>query len=615
MSRLSSDPTSRGGTKARSARRAVRAAACCIRCWGPLLGMLLIASCRPSHAGRDGSRADSGEDMGRVRVRFPDAWPFSADQRPVKERHAMVVSTDSLASAAGLEVLRDGGNAVDAAIAVHFALAVTHPQAGNLGGGGFMIVRLSDGTRAALDFREKAPGLATRDMYLDAHGEVREASWTGPLAAGVPGSVAGMEAAHRRFGSLSWRRLLAPAIRYADGVPLSEDLRRSLVAQRDRLSRFPQTAAALLPGGEVPDAGSTYRQPDLARTLRAIAESGASAFYRGWIADSIAAQMERDGGIIRRQDLAAYEAVWREPVRISYEGREILSMPPPSSGGVTLAELLNVVSKFDLAEAGWHSARAIHLMVEAMRRAYADRNRYLGDPDFVPMPLARLMSRAHADSLRSTIDVSHASRSEDFGEVASEGVETTHFSIVDADGNAVAETTTLNGSFGSGVVVRGAGFLLNNEMDDFAAKPGSPNAYGLVQGEANAIRPGKRMLSSMTPTVVVGADGKVELVTGTPGGATIITSIFQILVNHMDYGLGVQTSVNAPRFHHQHLPDRVFFERGGLEPAVMAELRRLGHTLAERKRFSGDVESIYIGPDGTRYGAADPRGDGSALGY
>ncbi len=547
--------------------------------------------------------------------RFPTDWEFAATQPAVSAPRAMVVSVDSLASAAGLEILRAGGNAVDAAIAVQFALTVTHPQAGNIGGGGFMIVRLADDTRAALDFRERAPGLAGHDMYLDEDGEVTEASWTGHLAAGVPGSVAGMEEAHRRFGSLPWPRLLEPSIRYARGYRLGSRLAGSLASQTERFARFESTAAVFVPGGKPVAAGATFVQADLARTLEAIASGGAHAFYEGWIADSLVAEMERGGGLISHTDLASYEAVWRDPIEIEYRGREIISMPPPSSGGVTLTELLQIVEGYDLGAIGWHSADAIHFAVEAMRRAYADRNHYLGDPDFVEIPMSRLLSRAHADSLRSTIDPARASRSEGINRTVAESPETTHFSVVDEAGNAVAVTTTLNGGFGSGVVVRGAGFLLNNEMDDFAAKPGSPNSYGLVQGEANAIQPGKRMLSSMTPTIVVAPGGRVELVTGTPGGATIITSVFQIVTGHIDFGLPVQTSVNAPRFHHQNLPDVIMFEREGLHPDLVAELVRRGHEVRERRGYSGGVQSIYIAPDGTRFGAADPRQGSTALGY
>ncbi|MCL7964076.1 MAG: gamma-glutamyltransferase [marine benthic group bacterium] len=530
----------------------------------------------------------------------------------------MVVSTDSLASAAGLEILREGGNAVDAAIAVQFALAVVHPVAGNIGGGGFLVARLADDTRLALDFRERAPAGASKDMYLDASGNVTEDSWIGHRAAGVPGSVAGMEAAHDRYGTLPWSRLLEPSIRLArDGFLIESRHYADLHGARERLARFPASAEAFLPGGSAPAIGARFVQPDLARTLQAIADDGASGFYSGWVADSIAAEMKRGGGLITRGDLSEYEAVWREPIEFDYRGWKILSMPPPSSGGVTMGQILNIVESWELGgpDLAWHSPEAIHLAVEAMRRAYADRNFYLGDPDHVEMPIERLLSQSYADSLAGTIDPKQASRSEEFNRVPLESPQTTHFSIIDEAGNAVAVTTTLNGGFGSYVVVRGAGFLLNNEMDDFTSKPGVPNAYGLVQGEANAIAPGKRMLSAMTPTVVINPEGRTELITGTPGGSTIITSIFQIVSNHIDFGLPVRTSVDAPRFHHQNLPDEIRYERGGLDPATVSALRQMGHEVRERSGISGDVESIWIAPDGTRYGAADRRRDGSALGF
>ena len=549
-------------------------------------------------------------------VEFPAAWRFTAGAEPTSGRRGMVVSTDSLASAAGLEILKAGGNAVDAAIAVQFALAVVHPVAGNIGGGGFMVARLADDTRIALDFREEAPGAASKDMYLDDAGDVTDASWVGHLAAGVPGSVAGMEAAHERYGTLPWDRLLAPAIRLArDGFVVESRHHDDLFWGRERLSRFPATAAAFLPSGQAPPKGSTFRQPDLARTLETISAQGARGFYHGWVADSIAAEMKRGGGLITKQDLTGYRAIWRDPIEIEYRGWTLVSMPPPSSGGVTMGQILNIVESWELGSLGWHSPAAIHLAVEGMRRAYADRNFYLGDPDYVEMPIDRLLSQTYADSLAGTIDPDHASRSEEFNRVPLESTQTTHFSIMDEAGNAVAVTTTLNGGFGSYVVVRGAGFLLNNEMDDFTSKPGVPNAYGLVQGEANAIAPGKRMLSAMTPTVVINPAGRTELITGTPGGSTIITSIFQIVSNHIDFGLPVRTSVDAPRFHHQNLPDVIRFERNGLSQATVDALRAMGHEVSERSDNSGDVESIWIAPDGTRYGAADRRRDGSALGY
>jgi gamma-glutamyltranspeptidase/glutathione hydrolase len=528
----------------------------------------------------------------------------------------MVVSTDSLASAAGLAVLREGGNAIDAAVAVHFALAVVYPQAGNLGGGGFMIVRTADGREATLDFRERAPLAARRDMYVEEDEEVGASSRTGHLAAGVPGSVAGMVKAHRRFGRLPWDRLLEPARRLAaDGFPVSKRLHDALTAQVERVDRFPATAAIFLPDGLPPARGTVLRQPDLARSLDAISDSGADVFYRGWIADSVVAEMERGGGLISKRDLEEYRAIWRRPIVIQYADRRIISMGPPSGGGIVLGEMLGMLERFDLRGVEYRSADEIHLMAEAMRRAYADRNRHLGDPDFVSVPIDRLLSPSYLDSLGKTIDPARATPSQPEVAAGPESAQTTHYSVVDSAGNAVAVTTTINGSFGSAAVVRGAGFLLNNEMDDFTTRPGEPNMYGLVQGESNSIAPGKRMLSAMTPTIVIAPDGRTELVTGTPGGPTITTSVLQVLVAQLDHGLGAQQAVNAPRVHHQHIPDLLYYERGGLEPSVIDDLEGRGHRLEERAGFSGDVQSIYVAPDGVRYGAADPRRGGAALGY
>ena len=579
--------------------------------FGPVAILLLAAASACSS-----SAPETRPPLAASEVEFPASWRYSGLTEAVRADSGMVVSTDSLASAAGLEILRAGGNAIEAAIATSFALAVVNPAAGNIGGGGFMVARLADDTRFALDYREEAPGAATADMYVDAEGRVTDKGVRGHLASGVPGSVAGLEAAYVRYGQLPWARLLEPSIRLArDGFEIADRHYSSIRSTREKLSQFPVSAATFLPRGEPPEVGSTFQQPYLARTLQAIADGGAAAFYRGWIADSLTAEMRRGGGLISREDLAAYEAVWRDPVRAEYRGYEVLSMPPASSGGTTLTQILNIVEGFDLQASGWHSAESIHLAVEAMRRAYADRNYYLGDTDFVDVPLDMLTSESYADSLRSSIDMNQASVSEDFNRVPVESENTTHLSVVDASGNAVAVTTTLNSGFGSGVVVRGAGFTLNNEMDDFTSRVGVPNLYGLVQGEANAIAPGKRMLSAMTPTIVINPQGRTELVTGTPGGATIITTVFQIVTNHIDFGLPVQTSVNAPRFHHQHLPDLIRYEKNGLSESVIDELRALGHEVSERGGISGNVESIYIAPDGTLFGGADPRRDSKALGY
>lgn len=572
------------------------------------LAVLSLGACAPA--------GEAGGGAGSATVSFPDGWEYPPSEAlTTSASGGMVVTTDSLASAAGREMLRAGGNAVDAAIAVQFALAVVHPAAGNIGGGGFMVVRTGSDSTASLDFREEAPGAATGDMYLDEQGEATDASWTGPRASGVPGAVSGMRKAHEKYGSLPWERLLQPAIRLAEGIVMDEEMHDNIDGETDRLTQFPASAAKWLPAdGEPVAVGDTFRQPDMARTLRAIAETGGEAFYSGWIADSLVAQMERSGGIITREDMAAYEAVWREPIEAEYRGYRLVSMPPPSSGGVTIAEILNITESVGLDTLGYHSADHVHVAVEAMRRAYGDRNYYLADPDFEEMPLEMLTSQEYADSLAASIRMDTVSPSQRFNKVPTESTETTHFSVVDSAGNAVAITTTVNGYFGSAVTVRGAGFVMNNEMNDFAVNPGEPNAFGLVQGEVNAIEPGKRMLSSMSPTIVVNPEGRTELVTGTPGGATIITTVYQMVSNHVDYGMEVGTAVNAPRFHHQNLPNEVEYERSGLADSVAAELESRGHEMVEEDGYSGDVESIYIAPDGTLVGAADPRRGGSALG-
>jgi gamma-glutamyltranspeptidase/glutathione hydrolase len=526
----------------------------------------------------------------------------------------MVVSGSPLASQVGVEILKRGGNAVDAAVAVGFALAVVHPEAGNLGGGGFLVLRLADGTVRTLDYRETAPARASRDMYLDAQGRPTDRSLTGHLAAGVPGSVAGLAEAHRRYGTLPWADVVAPAIRLArDGFVVDEFRSRSLAASADRLARFPASRAQFLPGGTAPAAGTTFRQPDLAATLQLLADSGPDPFYRGRIADLIVREMERGGGIISKADLEAYRPVWREPIAIHYRGYTIYSMPPSSSGGVTLAEILNILEGYDpLPEFG--TAAYVHLLAEAMRRAFVDRNRYLGDPAFVTMPLDRLLSKEYAARLRAEIDPHRATPTPAFVSSGPEGSHTTHYSVVDAAGNAASVTTTLNSSYGSAVTVTGAGFLLNNEMDDFAAAPGRPNQYGLVQGEANAIQPGKRMLSAMTPTIVVDPQGRLRLVLGSPGGPTIITSVAQVILDVLDHHMALSDAVAAVRVHHQAWPDRLYYERGGLLPETVAALRAMGHVVEERSGYSGDIAAIER-RGSVWIGVPDPRRGGGAAGY
>ncbi|GIW51606.1 MAG: gamma-glutamyltransferase [Gemmatimonadales bacterium] len=552
--------------------------------------------------------------QGQLPPGFPAGW--SLLERTVAETatSGMVVSGSPIASAVGAEILKRGGNAVDAAVAVGFALAVVHPEAGNLGGGGYMVIRLADGTVSTLDYRETAPGRASRNMYLDEQGRVTDRSVIGHLAAGVPGSVAGMFEAHRRYGSLPWRDLVQPAVRLAkEGFVIDEFRSRSIASSARKLAQFPASRSQFLPNGEAPKPGTLFQQPDLAATLQAIADSGAPVFYRGYIADLIVAEMERGGGIISKEDLAGYRPIWRDPVVIRYRGHTIYSMPPSSSGGVTLAEILNILEGYDpLPPFG--AAESVHLKAEAMRRAFIDRNRYLGDPAFVSMPLDRLLSKEYAATLRSDIDPQKASKTPAFVSSGSEGTNTTHYSIVDSRGNAVSVTTTINSSYGSGVTVTGAGFLLNNEMDDFAAAPGRPNQYGLVQGEANAIAPGKRMLSAMTPSIVLDPQGRLRMVLGTPGGPTIITSVAQVILNVIDHGMTLAEAVAAPRIHHQAWPDQIFYERGGLSDAVVETLRSWGHTVEERSGYSGDIAAIEW-RGGRWIGVADPRRGGGAAGY
>ena len=575
------------------------------------LGLVVAtATCVPEGSPPDGGESDAS-------VSFPDSWRYPSDTPPVTAERGMVVSTDRYASEIGVQVMQAGGNAVDAAISVSLALAVVNPEAGNIGGGGFMVVRMADGTTAALDYREKAPLAATREMFLDEHGNLTDKSVVGHLAAGVPGTVMGMWEAHRRFGSLPWEDLVEPAVGLAEGFEVEARFRSNLVNSEDGIRRFATTAATFLPDGHVAELGETFAQPELAATLGRIRDAGADGFYGGETADLIVAEMERGRGIISHEDLQAYTAAWREPIEFTYRGYGVLSMPPSSSGGATMAEMANILEGHDLSTLEWHSAEMVHLLAESWRRAYSDRNEYLADPDFVDMPLERMTSKAYARERGADI-TDRATPSAEVGpglEPPQEGEHTTHFSVVDPDGNAVSVTTTINSFFGSKVTVAGAGFVLNNEMDDFAAKPGTPNQFGLVQGENNAVGPGKRMLSAMTPTIVTHPDGELLFVTGTPGGATIITTVFQTIVNVVDYGMNVVQAVNAPRVHHQHLPDQIFYENGGLSAEVVAALEARGQTMVERSGVSGDVQAIVVMPDGSLQAASDPRRGGMAVGW
>jgi gamma-glutamyltranspeptidase/glutathione hydrolase len=541
---------------------------------------------------------------------------------PVWAKSAMVSVQEAVAAEVGLQVLRDGGNAVDAGVAVALALAVTLPRAGNLGGGGFMMVHDAEtGETRAIDYREMAPASATRDMYLDADGNADSTlSRFHGLAVGVPGTVAGMQLALETYGTMTLEQAAAPAIRLAeDGILVTADLADSLKALEKRMKTWPATAAIFYKeDGSFYEPGDVLKQPDLAATLKKIAAEGPDGFYKGEVAEKIAASVQEAGGSMTVEDLANYRAVIRAPVTGTYRGHEIVSMPPPSSGGTHIIQILNVMEGYPIGFLGHNSSDTIHLMAEAMKRAYADRSEYLGDPDFVDVPVKALTSKDYAAKIRDGISLNRATPSATIkpGKLAPyESDQTTHFSIVDKDGNAVSNTYTLNFSYGSGMTAAGTGVLLNNEMDDFSAKPGVPNAYGLIGGEANAVKPGKRPLSSMSPTIVL-KDGKPFLVTGSPGGSRIITTTLQVISNMIDHGMNVAEATHAARIHHQWLPDEIRVEDGGLSRDTVAALEAKGHTIAV-KSVMGSTQSIHVDTDkGLLLGASDPRRTGSAtVGY
>lgn len=536
----------------------------------------------------------------------------------VSGSHGVVTSRSQLASDVGVEILQQGGNAIDAAVAVGFALAVTHPSAGNIGGGGFMVIKLDDGTVVTQDHREKAPGAAFPDMFLDATGDVdRRKSLYSAQASGVPGSVAGMLDALDRYGSMSRQDVMAPAIRLAEqGFALTPDMAGDFARVADSMSGYPASTAIFTNNGEPWQAGDLWVQSDLAESLKRISEQGKDGFYRGRTADLLVAEMRRLGGMITHEDLQAYDVQWREPIKGSYRGYDIWSMPPPSSGGVLVVQMLNMLEPYDLGDLGWGTADTIHLMVEAQRRAYADRAEHMGDPDFYPVPLAMLTDKDYARERFSDFNPEQASDSEDIGAGSwpAESTETTHYSVMDKDGIAVSVTTTLNLGYGNRIVVPGAGFLLNNEMDDFSAKPGAPNAYGLLGDEANKIEPGKRMLSSMTPTIVT-QDGETVLVTGSPGGSTIINTVFQVILNTLDHDMGVAEAVAAPRIHHQWQPDIVRYEPDAFVEGALETLENMGHTEMRPGGYGiGDANSILV-RDGVMHATSDPRNDGGAAAY
>ena len=545
-------------------------------------------------------------------ARFPSRGEGGRQSGPFE--NGMAVSADRLATLAGLEVLKDGGNAVDAAVAMGFALAVTFPRAGNLGGGGFMMIYLADrGEAVAVDYREKAPEKATRDMFLDENGEVdNEKARNSIYSSGVPGTVAGLATALEKYGTIPLEKALGPAIELAEkGFPVDRELRESLLEAREGMKRSGESMEVFFPkNGEPPRVGEILVQKNLAWTLREIRKNGPAAFYRGAVAEKIAAYMEKEGGLVTRRDLAAYSPAERRPTVGDYRGHRIYSMPPPSSGGVHLVQMLNILESHPLSDYGHNSARYVHVLAETMKLAYADRSKHLGDPDFSPVPAREIASKKYAARLLPLIDTERATPSAAVSPgdpLSAGGEDTTHFVVADRFGNVVSNTYTLNFPYGSKLSVPGTGILLNNEMDDFSSKPGAPNAYGLVGGEKNSIAPGKRMLSSMTPTIVT-RNGRPVLATGSPGGSRIITTVLQVILNVIDHGMDVRRAVDAPRAHHQWLPDVLYLEPG-VGKDVAAELRRKGHTVKTADSI-GKAQSLSVRGK-TLFGAADARRPGA----
>ncbi|GGC03130.1 gamma-glutamyltransferase [Dyadobacter sediminis] len=551
----------------------------------------------------------------------PNQKPFYSDRQGVIAQNGMVASAHPEASRVGVDILKAGGNAIDAAVAVQFALSVVHPSAGNIGGGGFLVFRDKDGKSFSIDFREKAPAKGHADMYLDKDGNViPNASILGRLASGVPGSVAGMAEAHSKYGKLSWKAVLQPAIDLAEkGVIQTEREARGLNAiKQDLLKLNPGTKYFINPSGKEWVAGDVLIQKDLGKVLRRIQKKGRDGFYAGKTARKLVKDINRNNeGIISKKDLAAYNAQWRPTITENYKDYKVITMSPPSSGGIALVQLMRLTEQHPLRKWGWHSDSTIQVMIEAERRVYADRAKFLGDPDFIKIPSETLMSRDYLQKRWNDFSWDKATDSKTIAGgtfPGYESLETTHFSIVDKEGNAVSVTTTLNGGYGSRVVVKGGGFFMNNEMDDFSIKPGAPNMYGLIGNKANAIAPGKRMLSSMTPTIIE-KGGKLLMVVGTPGGSTIITSVYQTILNVLEHGMTMQQAVNALKFHHQWLPDKTTFEANAFSEGTIRKLQEKGYILEQQRNTIGRMDCILVNPDGTLEGGSDTRGDDTSAGY
>jgi gamma-glutamyltranspeptidase/glutathione hydrolase len=567
--------------------------------------LTLVVSCRASTRS---SGVGPSNIPPRSSVAFPSGWRFTSGGQATFGEHFMIASNQRLGSDAGNEIIRAGGNAVDAAVAVGFALAVVYPYAGNIGGGGFMVIRMADGRAAAIDYREVAPLAATRDMYLDKNGRPTMESIIGYRASGVPGSVAGMSEALAKYGSKSLKEVMAPAIRLArDGFVVDSAFFGSLTGSKAYLSRF-DGVKVFYPDGEALKPGTLFKQPALAHTLQLIADNGARAFYEGELADSLVAGMQRGGGIITKADLAAYKPEWRQPIKSGYRGYTLFTMPPASSGGITITETLNMLEAIGPASP-WGSTGWAHTLGSAYQRAFIDRNSKLADPAFVKVPLDELTSKEYARKLARTIDPAHNTPTPPNGAQIADGPSTTHYSVVDDKGNAVATTTTLNNAYGSAVYLTSVGFLMNDEMDDFASAPGKPNMFGLVQGEANAIAPGKRMLSAMSPTIVLDPKGELLLVVGAAGGPRIITTTSQIILNVIDQKMSLFDAMHAPRLHHQALPDTLMVETNGLTSAVRDSLVAMGHAV----RFTGGLANAnaVMRVKGGWEGVSEPRSTGT----